>query len=117
MNALPLHFLLIEKRHGVVDMNSAAAASQNILERGRCNSNAPELASPVHLLQRAARFPLIEGERYLCARCGRLLIVRFELGDSDIGVREARYEFKVSAQRVHILRKLAEKNIVAALKL
>ena len=45
------------------ELNRRAAASQDVLERGRCNSNAPELASPVHLPQRAARFPLIRSSR------------------------------------------------------
>ena len=40
------------------------AASQDILERARCNSNAPELASRTHTPHCAVRFALI---RSLCA--------------------------------------------------
>ena len=40
-----------------------SAASQDILERGRCNSNAPELASPTQTPHRAARFTLIRFSR------------------------------------------------------
>ena len=39
------------------------AASHNILDRGRCNSNAPELVSPTHTPHRAVRFSFIRSSR------------------------------------------------------
>ncbi len=42
---------------------NTAAASHDILERARCNSNAPELASPTHTPHRAVRFALIRSSR------------------------------------------------------
>jgi hypothetical protein len=39
------------------------AASHDILDRGRCNSNAPELVSPTHTRHRTARFSLIRLSR------------------------------------------------------
>ena len=43
--------------------NLRPAASQDILDRGRCNSNAPELASRTHTPHRAVRFALIRSSR------------------------------------------------------
>ena len=42
---------------------SRPAASQNILDRGRCNSNAPELVSPTHTPHRTVRFTFIRCSR------------------------------------------------------
>ena len=51
------------KTNKQIASNFLAAASHNILERGRCNSNAREAVSPTHTPHRAARFAFIRFSR------------------------------------------------------
>jgi serine/threonine protein kinase len=51
----------LARRH--VDQGFSSAASHDILERARCNSNAPEVVSPTHTPHPTARFPFIRFSR------------------------------------------------------
>ena len=56
-------------------------------------------------------------DRGLTVRSGRCLVVGIELGDSHVGVREARDELQVSTERVDVASELAEEHILAFFEL